>query len=183
MALQELALIESERLETMEKLSKLQLQGLSETQIARQEGMQRKLVIQLLEEYKEILRSNPEAKQRAQDALNEYDRNVSMLIKEAWDTVSIIDDEIQSGNRSHNLISKRTELLKAIHDFDSKRVDAIQKAGIMDAADLGDELVEMERQRDAIIDILRNDLCPTCRANIGYKLSQITAKPEVVVVD
>lgn len=178
----ELAVMDSERLETMEELSRLQLQGLSEYAISRRLKMPRKVVIELLDEYRAILRNDEAARERALDALNDYDRNVSLIIKEMWETITVIDEEIGSGNRSHNLIAKRTDLLKALADVDQKRVDTIQKAGVLEGSDLGDELAKMEEQRDMVIDILRNDLCQDCRKRIGEKLSRVTQKSEVVVV-
>lgn len=169
-------------MQTMERLSELQIQGFNETQISKETGIQRKMVIQLLNEHRELLRNNQASKDRANDAVDALDQHFAMLIKKAWETITEIEQEIERTRASHQLIAQKLAAVKTLADLEAKRVDALQKAGVLDNNDLGDELAQMEEQRDKIINILRHDLCPQCRMKIGDKLSSITQQSEVVVV-
>lgn len=181
MALNELVLADSERLNQMEEVSKLSIQGFNETQIAKETGLQRKVVVELLREYREILRDDEASRERARDALNAMDQHYNILIKKTWDTINEIEEQIQE-RPSHQLIAQKLSAVKTLSDLEAKRVDALQKAGILDANDLGEELAELERQRDIIVNILRKDLCQDCKKKTARSLADVTGQAEVVVV-
>jgi hypothetical protein len=165
---------ESVRFETMEKVVDLDLEGLNPTQISKRVGIQRKEVIKLLDEYRIALSSDQEARDLARDYLNKMVAHYNKLIKAFYDLIS----ELEGLGFSHQVAGQKNAALKAIADLEAKRLDALQKAGLLDSAELGDELAEMEEKQQILVDILRTDLCPDCRMRIAHKLTKVTGKVE-----
>jgi hypothetical protein len=72
--------------------------------------------------------------------------------------------------------------LKLVADLEAKRLDALQKAGLLDAAEMGDHVADMEEKMGIMVSILRNDLCPECKRTVAQKLQQVTNQVEAVRV-
>jgi len=170
--------IDSDRFERMEQVADLTMQGHTATAISKQLGIQRKEVLLLQEDYRAALSNDHDARDLARDHLNQMVKHYDSLIKKFYDLV----EEINLLSFNHQVAGQKNLALKAIADLEAKRVDALQKAGLLEANDLGDELAEREEREDIIIDILENDLCEVCLNNISPKLIRLTGKvPEVVV--
>lgn len=163
----------------MERIADLKFQGYSETQIAKQLEMKRKDVIILFDEYKDILTSDSEARDMARDHLNQMVKHYDSLIRKFYELV----EEINLLNFSHQVAAQKNAALKAIADLEAKRLDALQKAGLLDSAELGDELAEMEEKHAILISILRDDLCFDCKQRVGDKLSRVTNQAEAIDVE
>ena len=174
----EIELWNSDRFEQMEQVANLRMQGISDTAIAKQLGTQRKVVIQLFSEYKELLSKDSEATNRARDTLNLMTEHYDRLIKRYYDLLDQLKDEMFN----HQVAAQINSALKQIADLEAKRLDAWQKAGLLDGADLGDELAEMEEKQAILISILRDDLCPNCRQTVAQKLQKVTNTVEATVI-
>lgn len=170
-------LADSERWTTIEEVARLKHRGLTDTAIAKQLGLTRVETQNLYNEYKDILSNDQESRDRARDQLNLMVAHYDILIKKLYDLL----DELDQENFTHQIGGQKVSAIKQIGDLEAKRLEAMQKAGILDASDLGDELALMEEQRDMVLDILRNDLCPVCRKNVMEKLGVISRQAEVVV--
>lgn len=164
--------VESERFEMMQRVADLSYRLPNETAIARELNIPRKVVKELLTDYKTALANDQEARDMARDHLNMMVKHYDSLISKFYDLV----DEIDTLSFSHQVAAQKNAALKAIAELDAKRLDALQKAGLLDSADLGDELAEMEEKQAVIIDILSNDLCPQCRLATSTKLTRLTGK-------
>lgn len=167
---------ESARFDAMERVADLTFKGWSATDISKETGIARKEVVTLQEDYRAALSEDQQARDMARDHLNMMVKHYDGLIKRFYDLV----DEIDQLPWNAAAAAQKNSALKAIAELDAKRVDALAKAGLLDSAELGDELADMEEKQAILIDILRNDLCPDCQAHIAHKLTKVTGQVEVV---
>jgi len=163
----------------MEQVADLSMTGSNPTQISKQTGIKRAVVVELLEDYRIALAQDTAARDMARDYLNQMVKHYDKVIKKLYETVDDIDDL----NFNHQVAGQKVAALKAVAEIDAKRLDALQKAGLLDSAELGDELAEMEEQRDLLMEILREDLCSNCKPVVLRKLSQISGRAEVLDVE
>jgi uncharacterized protein with von Willebrand factor type A (vWA) domain len=177
-ALSNLVPVDSDRFEAMESVASLRLKGKTETAVARELGLQRKVVIELFNEYKDIIRQDAGSRDMARDHLDMMVKHYDRLIEKSYDVYRSL--ELMAFDEK--IAAQMNTTLKNISEYEAKRVDALQKAGLLDANDLGDELAEMEEKQQVLIDILRNDLCPACRITVARKLQGVTQTVEAVVV-
>lgn len=162
----------------MEEVATHMLKGHSEFKTARDLGMKVVEVKALWGAYKERLEQDSYARDAARDMLNlmvvQYDELIVKLHENYKDLEDLKYDEKVS--------AQRNTTARNIADMQAKRVDALQKAGLLDQGDLGDELAEREKQEAYLIDILRNDLCAECQAVVAVKLQKVTGKVEATQV-
>jgi uncharacterized protein YdbL (DUF1318 family) len=170
--------VESARFEQMEKVAELTMHGHSATAISKQLNIPRKEVTLLQEDWRVALSNDTEARDIARDLLNQMAAHYDSLIKKFYDLVEDID--MLSFN--HQVAAQKNATLRSIAELEAKRLDAYQKAGLLESAELGDELAAAEEKQEIIIDILTNDLCAQCKQNVGFKLSKITGKVEPIEV-
>lgn len=168
--------LESDRFGWMEKVAERTMKGLSATAIAKELDIPRKEVMLLQDDYRAALANDNEARDMARDHLNMMGKHYDKLIKSFYDLI----DEIDTLSFGHQVAAQKNAALKAIAELEAKRLDAYQKAGLLDSAELGDELAEAEEKREILIDILRTDLCGECKAKVAQKLSKVTNKTEPI---
>lgn len=166
----------AERFDRMNKVIEQMLMGNNPTQISKSLSMQRKEVLELIDEWKEIVRDDSSARDRAKEAVAGADQHYAMLIKEAWKTV---DDADQAGQ-----LNVKSSTLKLIADIEAKRITMLQQLGLLDNAELANHLAETERKQDILIGILKDiaNEYPEVRNEIMRRLSQITNRVEEVVI-
>lgn len=169
--------VESDRFKAMEDVADLKMQGEKDTAIAKRLGLKRRDVQELYNDYKTALSQDVAARDMARDHLYTMGEHYDKLIKEAYNTLN----EIDLLDMTAQVAGQRLAAIKLVAELEAKRLDAYQKAGLLDAAELGDELAENERIQEIIIDILTNDLCMSCKNHIAPKLAKITG--EVSPVD
>lgn len=174
----ELSVYEGDAFQQMEKVASQMLKGHSEFKVARDLSMKVVEVRALWDSYKDRLDNDTFARDAARDHLNlmikQYDDLIADLHQNLKDLDSLAYDE--------KISAQRNTTIKNIADLQAKRVDLLQKAGLLDAGDLGDELAEREKQEAILVDILRNDLCDDCRAAVAVKLQKVTKDVEVTQV-
>jgi hypothetical protein len=158
----------------MNQVVQAHLKGDNPTQIARITGFKRVEVLRYLEEWQDIARNDKTIKARAQEALTSMDEHYAMIIRELWETLEQAD--------MNNDLRTKTSILKNLADIEGKRVDLLQKAGLLDNQDLGNEVVEMERKHEILISILREVTsdCPNCKTEVARRLSQVTGQTETI---
>lgn len=163
---------ESVRFEQMEKVAELSMQGNSATAISKSLGIPRKEVQVLQEDYRAALSNDAEARDMARDHLNMMVKHFDTLIKKLYELV----DEIDTLDFGHQVAAQKNAALRSIADLEAKRLDALQKAGLLDSAELGDELAEAEEQREILINIIQNEICPSCRIKVAGEIAKITGR-------
>lgn len=160
----------------MNKVVEELLKGNNATQIAAVTGFKRAEVIEYIDQWKEVVRNDSGARERAKEAISGADQHYAMLIKEAWKTV---EDADQSGQ-----LNIKATSLKLIADIEGKRIGMLQEVGLLDNAELATQLAETERKQDVLVKILKEvtATCPKCKLEVAKRLSQITGVVEPVVL-
>lgn len=168
--------VESNRFEMMEKVAEKSMKGLSATAISKDLGIPRKEVVALQEDYRTALANDAEARDMARDHLNMMVKHFDRLIKKLYELV----EDIDSLDFGHQVAAQKNAALRSIADLEAKRLDALQKAGLLDSAELGDELAEAEEKREILINIIREEVCPACRIKIANQIARVTGRVETV---
>ena len=160
----------------MNKVVSELLKGNNPTQIATLTGFKRAEVLEYIEEWKQVVRSDSGARERAKEAISGADQHYAMLIKEAWKTV---EDADQAGQ-----LNIKATALKLIADIEGKRIGMLQEVGLLDNAELATQLAETERKQDILVKILKEvtATCPKCKMEVAKRLSQITGIVEPVEI-
>jgi hypothetical protein len=160
----------------MNKVVSELLKGNNPTQIATLTGFKRADVLEYIEEWKQVVRNDSTARERAKEAISGADQHYAMLIKEAWRTV---EDADQAGQ-----LNIKATALKLIADIEGKRIGMLQEVGLLDNAELATQLAETERKQDILVKILKEVTagCPKCKMDVAKRLSQITGIVEPVEI-
>lgn len=159
---------ESNRFELMEKVAERTLMGHSPTSISKELGIKRVEVLELQEDYRVALSQDTQARDMARDHLNMMVAQYDDLIKRLYDLIEEIDQLPWNAAAA----AQKNGAIKGIAELAAKRVDALQKAGLLDSAELGDELAKFEEDKELIISILK-DLCVVCQPKVANRISRL----------
>ena len=167
----------ADHFDRMNKVVEELLKGNNPTQIASITGFKRADVLGYIDEWKEVVRSDSGARDRAKEAISGADQHYAMLIKEAWKTV---EDADQAGQ-----LNIKATALKLIADIEGKRIGMLQEVGLLDNQELASQVAETERKQEILVKILKEvtATCPKCKMEVAKRLSQITGVVEPVVID
>jgi hypothetical protein len=151
------------------------LKGLDSGEISRQLDIPRQKVMSLLNDWRSMISNNQAINMRAKEALAGADQHYSSLIKKAYEVIDVADNNSNLG--------AKTQAIKLIADIESKRLEMLQKAGLLDNKEIAEQIIEMERKHDILIKILKDIATthPEIREEIMKRLSEI--QTEVVVID
>jgi hypothetical protein len=166
----------ADHFDRMNKVVEELLRGNNPTQIATITGFKRAEVLELIDEWKEVVRSDHTARDRAKEAISGADQHYAMLIKEAWRTV---EDADQAGQ-----LNVKATALKLIADIEGKRIGMLQEVGLLDNAEIATQVAETERKQEVLVKILKEvtATCPKCKLEVAKRLSQITGVVEPVII-
>lgn len=159
-------------------VAELAAKGWKPMHISKELGIPFAAVKKNIEMWEEILRNDLESRDAARDYLNRMVDSYDTLLKKSHENL----DNLKDMRFDEKISAQINATLKNIADFEAKRVDALQKAGLLDAHDLGDELAEREEREAQLIKILRDDLCQNCKMVVATKLQSLTNQVEVVQV-
>jgi sugar-specific transcriptional regulator TrmB len=163
-------------LDLVNKVASEYLKGSDASEISKILDIPRTKVTELLTDWRVMAANNQAIHARAKEALAGADQHFSSLIKKAYEV-------IDSADTTANLTAKTTSI-KLIADIESKRLEMLQKAGLLDNQELADELLETERKQEILISILKEvtSSCESCRPKVLTKLSQVN-EGGVVIID
>jgi hypothetical protein len=163
-------------LDLVNKVASEYLKGSDASEISKILDIPRVKVTELLTDWRVMAANNQAIHARAKEALAGADQHFSSLIKKAYEV-------IDSADTTANLTAKTTSI-KLIADIESKRLEMLQKAGLLDNQELADELLETERKQEILISILKEvtSSCESCRPKVLTKLSQVN-EGGVVIID
>ena len=152
------------------------LKGSDPTKISKELSIPRTRVVAHLDEWKESASNNSAIRARAKDALAGADAHYSKLISKSYE---VIDEASMTNN-----LSAKTAAIKLVMDIESKRIDMLQKAGLLENKELAEEMVEIERRQEVLVGILRDIASehPEIRDLIMQRLSAIAKEGEVITV-
>jgi hypothetical protein len=174
-----------EQADVMEKF----VQNKNPTQIAKELKIPRARVTEAIEVWKQSTAGSQFLQERVEELLTLTDEHYSKLIREGWAVIEDIDDVIQSGSDSpkdglSSLLGQKTNALDKIANWEAKRIDMLQKAGLLEAADLGDQFAEQEELQQQLLAILREVSyeCDNCRIEVSNRIAQAMGQAEPIVV-
>ncbi len=160
----------------MNKVVEELLKGNNPTQIAALTGFKRAEVLGYIDEWKDVVKNDSGARERAKQAISGADQHYAMLIKEAWKTV---EDADQAGQ-----LNVKATALKLIADIEGKRIGMLQEVGLLDNVELANQIAETERKQEILVGILKDVSAeyPQVRKEIMRRLAQITGVVEPIEI-
>lgn len=183
--------VEQPHYEEMNEVIRLHVQNVGPYAIAKQLNIRKVDVDRHLEEWRKSVVGMDYMKDRVEELIASMDQHYSTLIRKAYEIIDEVDalnddeDDEKSSRRNgrqtmtrSQMLSQKLGALKAIADFEAKRIDVLQKSGLLEAADVGDALVDMEMKYEEVMGLLEEHLCETCNTKI---LGALAAKNGAVV--
>lgn len=152
------------------------LKGSDPTTISKELAIPRTRVVAYIDEWKEKTSNNTAIRARAKDALAGADAHYSKLILKSYE---VIDEASMTNN-----LSAKTAAIKLVMDIESKRIDMLQKAGLLENKELAEEMIEIERRQEVLVSILKDIASeyPQIRDEIMRRLSSFAKDNEVITV-
>jgi hypothetical protein len=167
----------ADHFEQMNKVVAEFIKGNNVNTIAKAFSLKPTQVNQLLSNWRELMQGDNGIRERAREALGAADQHYSMIIKEAWNTVEQADVQ--------DALNIKAQSLKLIADVEQKRIDMLQKAGVLEKNEMADQILETERKQEVLVSILRDvtSTCPQCKQEVARRLSEVTNRVEVISVE
>lgn len=165
-----------DRYEQINTVAQMYIKGTTNpTTISKELGIKRAEAIQLIEEWREIARGNDDIREQAAEALQQGIQHYSIITQRFWETVEQAD--VANDYKTKNAV------LKNIADVEAKKIDMLQKAGLVGDSSIGDELAEMEEKQAILVSILKEVTanCDHCKIEVARRLSKVTGRAETVV--
>jgi hypothetical protein len=119
---------------------------------------------------------NAAIRARAKEALVGADTHYNKLINKAYE---VIGDATTAAN-----LSAKTAAIKLVLDIEARRIDMLQKAGLLENKELAEEMLEIERKQDVLVNILKDIASehPQIRDEIMRRLSAVSKDKEVITI-
>lgn len=175
---------DSARYVEMNEVVKLYVQNVNPTAIAKQLSIRRVDVLEHIKNFKDSAVNSELMKERVDELIGVMDEHFGILIQKAYEVIAEVDrpvdDERKETMTRSQMLSQKMNAIKTIADLEAKRIDILQKSGLLEAADLGDELAEMEEQKNMLIEILSEELCGVCKPKVMTRIHQQVNKQVVV---
>lgn len=162
-------------LDLVNKVAEEYLKGLDTAEISISLDLPRTKVTNLLNDWRVLASNNEAIHARAKEAVSGADQHFSGLIKKAYEVIEVAD---QNGN-----LTSKTQAIKLIADIESKRLDILQKAGLLDNKEIAEQIIQMEKKHEILIKILKDVASefPSVREEIMNRLSGLNS--EVIIID
>ena len=170
---------ETELIEHLDEVNKVvteYLKGQDPTKISKELDIPRTRVVSLINEWKVMASANDAIRARAKEALAGADTHYTKLITKAYE---VIDESSMTNN-----LSAKTQAIKLVMDIEKSRIEMLQKAGLLENKELAEEMVQIEKRQEVLVEILRDiaSTHPEVRDLIMKRLSQIAKEGEVITI-
>lgn len=165
-----------EHLDEVNRVVEKYLQGNEPTQISKELAMPRTKVVALIEEWKSLASNNALIRARAKEALAGADAHYNKLIQKAYE---VMDDATTTAN-----LGAKNASIKLVMDIEKTRIDMLQKAGLLENQELAEEMLEIERRQDILVNLLKDIATehPQVSREIQRRLQQIAKQGEVITI-
>ncbi len=165
-----------QHLDDVNRVVEKYLAGNEPTQISKELAMPRQKVMAYINEWRAMAADNAAIRARAKEALVGADTHYNKLIQKAYE---VIDDATTTAN-----LGAKTAGIKLVMDLESKRIDMLQKAGLLENKELAEEMLEIERKQEILVNILKDIASehPQIRDEIMRRLSSVAKEKEVITV-
>jgi sugar-specific transcriptional regulator TrmB len=163
-------------LEEVNKVASEYIKGNDESAISKALDIPRNRVVKLLNEWRGMISNNEAIRARAKEALAGADQHYNKLINKAYEV-------IEEADQTQNLGAK-TNAIKLILDIENKRIDMLQKAGLLENKELADQLIEQERKQEILLGILKDVVgdCNHCKFEVARRLADYGGPGEAVTL-
>ena len=165
-----------EHLDKVNRVVEEYLKGSEATQISKELDIPRQKVVSYINEWKQMASDNAAIRARAKEALVGADTHYNKLINKAYE---VIDDATTTAN-----LSAKTAAIKLVLDIEARRIDMLQKAGLLENKELAEEMLEIERKQEILVNILKDIASeyPQIRDEIMRRLSSFSKDKEVITI-
>ena len=155
----------------IQSVVELYVKGKKPFEITRQLGIKRKEVDEAIATWKEYAVNINFMEDRIEELMATIDAHYGDLITKAYEVVEwadAVEDE------RPQIQQQKLASIKLIADLEAKRIEVMQKSGLIDAAGMGDEIAEMEEQKEALMKILGEELCSSCKNKVASRIAEFT---------
>ena len=165
-----------EHLDVVNKVVGEYLKGSDPTKISKELAIPRQKVVAYLDEWKTMAADNAAIRARAKEALVAADTHYSRLIEKAYE---VIDDATTTAN-----LNAKSGAIKLVMDLESRRIDMLQKAGLLENKELAEEMMEIEERQQILIGILKDvaSKYPDIRDEIMHRLSSVMKQGHTITI-
>lgn len=163
-------------IEEVNRVATEYIKGYNETEISRELDIPKARVSALIKEWKGMASNSEAVRSRAREALSAADTHYSKLIRQAYE---VIDDANTTGNQTTKLSA-----IKLVLDIENKRMEMLQKAGLLENKELAEQLLETERKQEMIMQILKDVAAnnPQIKNEILKRLADVSGPTGEAVV-
>jgi len=164
-------------MEEVNKVAAEYIKGKDASFISKELDIPRNRVVKLLDEWRNMVANNEAVRIRAREALAGADQHYNHLIRQTYE---VIEEATSTSN-----LSAKTAAIKLVMDIESKRIDMLQKAGLLENKELADQILEQEKKQEVLVKILRevSGECPKCRNDVAKRLAEVAKTSEVITVE
>lgn len=157
-------------LDTVNKVVGEYLKGNDPTKISKELDIPRTKVVSLIKEWQVVASDNSAIRARAKEALAAADEHYSRLISKAYE---VIDEATTTAD-----LRSKSGGIKLVMDLESKRIEMLQKAGLLENKELAEEMLEIERRQQILMTILKEIAAehPEIRDKVMSRLSDASKK-------
>jgi NADH:ubiquinone oxidoreductase subunit E len=157
-------------LDTVNKVVGEYLKGNDPTKISKELDIPRTKVVSLIKEWQIVASDNSAIRARAKEALAAADEHYSRLISKAYE---VIDEATTTAD-----LRSKSGGIKLVMDLESKRIEMLQKAGLLENKELAEEMLEIERRQQILMTILKEIAAehPEIRDKVMSRLSDASKK-------
>ena len=164
-------------LDEVNRVASEYVKGSTEIQISKSLDIPRTRVVRLLDEWRGMIANNDAIRARAREALATADQHYNRLIQKAYE---VIDSAESQGD-----LGEKRQSLKLILEIENKRIEMLQKAGLLENKEIAEELMESERKMEVLVKILRevSGQCEHCKVEVTKRLADVAKPDEVITVN
>lgn len=163
-------------LDEVNKVVEKYLQGNEPTQISKELNLPRQKVVALIDEWRGLAADNALIRARAKEALAGADAHYNKLIQKAYE---VMDEATTVAN-----LGAKNASIKLVMDIEKTRIDMLQKAGLLENKELAEEMLDIERKQEILVNILKDMATehPEVRDKIMRRLSEVAKEREVITI-
>ena len=165
-----------QHLDEVNKVVAEYLKGNDPTKISKELELPRQKVVKLISEWQAMAADNAAIRARAKEALVAADTHYGHLISKAYE---VIDEASTVGN-----LGAKNNGIKLVLDIESRRIEMLQKAGLLENKELAEEMIEIERKQEVLKEILKDIASehPEVRDKIMRRLAEVSNNGETITV-
>ena len=155
--------------------------------IARRYNLKQADVRTVIKEYRESLKGNREVSERGMELAHSLDLHFGELVRETQGTLKEIDDALDEASvkEKASLLGQRLSAIKLISDIESRRVDVMQKAGLLQDDAIVTQMEEQEEQMQQVLQIVKRvtERYPELAKEIALEIATLTGEAQSEFVE